>query len=280
MQSVRPLRRHDPPPRRGGPDRHRPVGPGARPAGVASTCAWATSFRVFHNHRVTAIDLRDPPTQPHRAGRDRRRTSRSSSTPASSCLGRTRGARRAARRRRRPHRGQVLLGRLGLIVHATAGFVDPGLHRHADARDHQPHARADQALRRACRSRSCPSWRSTRPPSAPTGIRTLGSHYHGQVAATESRYEGGPARPRRAVASRPCCSPPSSPPRGGRAVEDAVLHRRRRCSSLFALAVSRRRHARAERSRRRAAPRSGVIGAGALLVAARDGHRRPHRLNA
>ena len=28
---------------------------------AASTCGWATSFRVFHNHRIKAIDLRDPP---------------------------------------------------------------------------------------------------------------------------------------------------------------------------------------------------------------------------
>ena len=43
-----------------------------------------SSFRVFHNHRASAIDLRDPPTQPHRARRGRRGRARSSSTPASS----------------------------------------------------------------------------------------------------------------------------------------------------------------------------------------------------
>ena len=44
--------------------------------------------------------------------------------------------------------GKSSLGRLGLIVHATAGLRRPGLQGHADARDHQPHARPDQALRR------------------------------------------------------------------------------------------------------------------------------------
>jgi dCTP deaminase len=34
-----------------------------------------------------------------------------------------------------------------------------------------------------------------RPADRPYGHPDLGSHYHGQVDATESRYEGGPARP-------------------------------------------------------------------------------------
>jgi dCTP deaminase len=32
-----------------------------------------------------------------------------------------------------------------------------------------------------------------RPAERPYGHPALGSHYHGQVEATESRYEGGPA---------------------------------------------------------------------------------------
>jgi dCTP deaminase len=32
-----------------------------------------------------------------------------------------------------------------------------------------------------------------RPAERPYGHPELGSHYHGQVEATESRYEGGPA---------------------------------------------------------------------------------------
>ena len=46
------------------------------------------SFRVFHNHRITAIDLREPPTNLTEEVRSPT-TSRSSSTRASSCLGRT-----------------------------------------------------------------------------------------------------------------------------------------------------------------------------------------------
>ena len=65
------------------------------------------SFRVFHNHRAAAIDLRDPPTnlteevviadgEPFVIH------------PGEFALGRTLGVRRDARRHRRAHRGQEL----------------------------------------------------------------------------------------------------------------------------------------------------------------------------
>jgi deoxycytidine triphosphate deaminase len=86
------------------------------------------------------------------------------------------------------------LGRLGLIVHATAGFVDPGFKGTLTLEitnltrvpiilwPGKPIAQLsfmalDQAAER------------------PYGHPDLGSHYNGQVDATESRYEGGPARP-------------------------------------------------------------------------------------
>ena len=80
---LRPVRRHDPPPRRGGPDRHRPVGRAlVQPASV--DLRLGDSFRVFHNHRVTAIDLREPPRNLTEEVASPA-TSRSPSTPASSC---------------------------------------------------------------------------------------------------------------------------------------------------------------------------------------------------
>ena len=107
------------------------------------------SFRVFHNHRAAAIDLREPPTnlteevvvadgEPFVIH------------PGEFVLGRT------LERVELPDdivariEGKSSIGRLGLIVHATAGFVDPGFKGTPDARDHQPHADPDQALRRAC----------------------------------------------------------------------------------------------------------------------------------
>jgi dCTP deaminase len=88
--------------------------------------------------------------------------------------------------------GKSSLGRLGLIVHATAGFVDPGFSGTLTLEitnltrvpiilwPGKPIAQLsfmalDQAAER------------------PYGHPDLGSHYHGQLEATESRYEGGPA---------------------------------------------------------------------------------------
>ena len=105
------------------------------------------SFRVFHNHRAAAIDLREPPTnlteevviegdEPFVIH------------PGEFALGRTQEYVEIPDDIVSRIEGKSSLGRLGLIVHATAGFVDPGLQGHADAGDHQPHARPDQALRR------------------------------------------------------------------------------------------------------------------------------------
>ena len=104
------------------------------------------SFRVFHNHRASAIDLREPPSGlteevtigdervvRYPPGRVLPRAARSSgsSCPTTSWPG---------------SRGNRASAGLGLIVHATAGFCDPGWKGTLDARAEQPHAGADQAL--------------------------------------------------------------------------------------------------------------------------------------
>ena len=151
------------------------------------------SFRVFHNYRASAIDLRDPPTnltEPITIGADEPFVIH----PGEFCLGATLEYVALPDDIVARIEGKSSLGRLGLIVHATAGFCDPGWQRHADAGAQQPHARPDQAVGRACRSRSSRSWRSTRRRSVRTATPTLGSHYQGQVAATESRYGAAAAR--------------------------------------------------------------------------------------
>ncbi len=83
------------------------------------------SFRVFHNHRASAIDLRDPPAnlteevvvpegEPFVIH------------PGEFCLGRTLEWVRIPDDIVARIEGKSSLGRLGLIVHATAGFCDPG----------------------------------------------------------------------------------------------------------------------------------------------------------
>src|SRR5204863_6160803 len=83
------------------------------------------SFRVFHNHRVTAIDLRNPP----------RNLTEEIVVPASEpfaihpgefVLGGTLETVQIPDDVVCRIEGKSSIGRLGLIVHATAGFVDPG----------------------------------------------------------------------------------------------------------------------------------------------------------
>ena len=84
------------------------------------------SFRVFRNNRYAYIDPRAAAAGPDRAADDRGR--RAVHPPS----GRVRAGPDArvggaAGRPRRPARGQVeSLGRLGLLIHSTAGYVDPG----------------------------------------------------------------------------------------------------------------------------------------------------------
>ena len=83
------------------------------------------SFRVFHNHRVTAIDLLDPPrnlTESVTIGDDETFVIH----PGEFVLGRTLETVAIPNDVVARIEGKSSLGRLGLIVHATAGFVDPG----------------------------------------------------------------------------------------------------------------------------------------------------------
>ncbi|MFL5894406.1 MAG: dCTP deaminase, partial [Thermoleophilaceae bacterium] len=83
------------------------------------------SFRVFHNFRTSAIDLRDPPkdlTEEVTVGADEPFVIH----PGEFCLGRTAEWVELADDLLARVEGKSSIGRLGLIVHATAGFVDPG----------------------------------------------------------------------------------------------------------------------------------------------------------
>ena len=83
------------------------------------------TFRVFHNHRTAAIDLAEPPTN---------LTEQIAITddepfvihPGEFVLGRTLEWVELPDDVVARIEGKSSLGRLGLIVHATAGFVDPG----------------------------------------------------------------------------------------------------------------------------------------------------------
>src|SRR5438105_5714232 len=83
------------------------------------------SFRVFHNHRASAIDLRERPS-----GLTEEVVIDSEESfvihPGEFCLGRTLEWVELPDDVVARIEGKSSIGRLGLIVHATAGFVDPG----------------------------------------------------------------------------------------------------------------------------------------------------------
>jgi dCTP deaminase len=138
------------------------------------------SFRVFHNHRVTAIDLRDPPTnltegEPFAIH------------PGEFALGRTLETVRIPDDVVARIEGKSSLGRLGLIVHATAGFVDPGFHGSLTL-EITNLTRVPIKLYAGLLIAQLSFMALDAPAEHPYGSEALGSHYQGQLAATESRY--------------------------------------------------------------------------------------------
>ena len=150
------------------------------------------SFRVFHNHLAPAIDLDRPPE--HLTELIMIRPDESFVIhPGEFVLGAT------LERVILPDdvvariEGKSSLGRLGLIVHATAGFVDPGFAGTLTL-EITNLTRIPIILWPGKPIAQLSFMALDRPAERPYGHPDLGSHYHGQVAATESRYEGGPAR--------------------------------------------------------------------------------------
>jgi dCTP deaminase len=149
------------------------------------------SFRVFHNHRVTAIDLRHPPANLTEeivvpAGEP------FVIHPGEFCLGRTLEWVQIPNDIVARIEGKSSLGRLGLIVHATAGFCDPGFEGTLTLELNNL-TRVPIKLYPDLPIAQLSFMTLDRPAQKPYGSPGLGSHYQGQRAATESRYEGGPA---------------------------------------------------------------------------------------
>jgi dCTP deaminase len=154
------------------------------------------SFRVFHNHRITAIDLRDPPTN-----LTEQVVAEEGAPfvihPGEFVLGRTEEWVELPEDVVARIEGKSSLGRLGLIVHATAGFVDPGW-KGTLTLEITNLTRVPIKLWPGLPIAQLSFMALDRPAERPYGHPDLGSHYHGQVEATESRYEGGPAKVGRA----------------------------------------------------------------------------------
>ena len=145
------------------------------------------SFRVFHNHRIQSIDLGDPP----RDLTEHVEIDEADGTfvihPGEFVLGRTQEWVEIPDDVVCRIEGKSSIGRLGLVVHATAGFVDPGFQGTLTLEIANFNS-VPIVLRPGLFICQLSFMALDRPAEKPYGHPELGSHYHGQREATESRY--------------------------------------------------------------------------------------------
>ncbi|WP_249010990.1 dCTP deaminase [Conexibacter sp. DBS9H8] len=150
------------------------------------------SFRVFHNHRVACIDLHNPPanlTEEVLIAEGDAFVIH----PGEFALGRTLEYVALPDDIVARIEGKSSLGRLGLIVHATAGFCDPGFEGTLTLELNNL-TRVPILLYPGVPIAQLSFMALDRPAQRPYGSPGLGSHYQGQRAATESRYGSRPQR--------------------------------------------------------------------------------------
>jgi dCTP deaminase len=145
------------------------------------------TFRVFHNHRAAVIDLRKGP--PSGLTEEVAATPEDGFVihPGEFCLGRTEEWVELPDDVVARIEGKSSLGRLGLIVHATAGFIDPGW-KGTLTLELNNLTRVPIKLYPGLLIAQLSFMGLDRAAERPYGSAELGSHYQGQVAATESRY--------------------------------------------------------------------------------------------
>jgi dCTP deaminase len=169
------------------------------------------SFRVFHNFKTSAIDLRDPPrdlTEEVKVGADQPFVIH----PGEFCLGRTAEWVELADDLLARVEGKSSIGRLGLIVHATAGFVDPGW-KGTLTLEFANLTRVPIKLYAGLPIAQLSFMELDRAAERPYGSEGLGSHYQGQRAATESRYAGANSAGNAAMSANTVDAPaPASAP--------------------------------------------------------------------
>jgi dCTP deaminase len=83
--------------------------------------------------------------------------------------------------------GKSSLGRLGLLIHSTAGFIDPGWDGHVTL-ELSNVANLPITIYHAMKIGQLSFMQMTEPASAPYGSSSLGSKYQGQRGPTPSRY--------------------------------------------------------------------------------------------
>lgn len=83
--------------------------------------------------------------------------------------------------------GKSSLGRLGLLIHSTAGFIDPGWDGHVTL-ELSNVANLPITIYTGMKIGQLSFVQLTEPAAAPYGTGTLGSKYQGQQGPTPSRY--------------------------------------------------------------------------------------------
>ncbi len=83
--------------------------------------------------------------------------------------------------------GKSSLGRLGLLIHSTAGFIDPGFDGHVTL-ELSNVANLPITIYYGMKIGQISFMRMTEPASAPYGSDKIGSKYQGQRGPTPSRY--------------------------------------------------------------------------------------------
>jgi dCTP deaminase len=145
------------------------------------------SFRVFSNHKVATIDLREGPAANLTEEVVVTEEEGFVIHPGEFCLGRTQEWVELPNDVVARIEGKSSLGRLGLIVHATAGFIDPGW-KGTLTLELNNLTRVPIKLYPGLLIAQLSFMALDKPAEVPYGSSSLGSHYQGQVAATESRY--------------------------------------------------------------------------------------------
>jgi dCTP deaminase len=143
-------------------------------------------FRVFHNARYAFIDVKEPQeelTELVEIDDDRPFILHPGEFVLGSTLERIALPDDLVARLE----GKSSLGRLGLLIHSTAGFIDPGWDGHVTL-ELSNVANLPITIYRAMKIGQISFMQLSEPTSTPYGSAALGSKYQGQRGPTPSRY--------------------------------------------------------------------------------------------
>src|SRR3954463_9658015 len=143
-------------------------------------------FRVFHNARYPYIDVKQPQeelTEQVEVDGDQPFILHPGEFVLGSTLERVRPPDDLVARLE----GKSSLGRLGLLIHSTAGFIDPGFDGHVTL-ELSNVANLPITIYHGMKIGQISFMQMTEPASMPYGSSALGSKYQGQRGPTPSRY--------------------------------------------------------------------------------------------